>query len=483
MLTCSCTGLRLDEELSVVSWDVKTGRIVSAIEHRGPKALFSRKAFITYSTDGGKVGILYWYHNYATISIYNVVSGTYLFDVPHGTHGDLGGLCFYDMWTHGGSLRFATAEPTTITIWEVGFLSGSTLRRVATLPVPENVHHTDVFKSIWPLDVTTRARFLPTSPRLALTTGRFVGPALQILVWDPKDTEPQLLAADIHFRPHLSLPSDGHFLACSTVEPEVYLWKESPAGFVLAAKLPSSTQYPSSLLSQNGESIVVYDDSTIRLWRTNAFATVTTTTTTTVPSSSTTTTPSASSVSALPQKTEDFILDFHPDRPFAAFARRKGSTVTILNLDSGLPQLTINAGVGVLGIRVVEDTVVVVGEGKVVTWKLPEGECLPGATMDPQDGVQTIYLDDEWQSNAIAASISFDLSRVALITQGIFNEKPHLHVYSASTGRRVGHAPVEGDAPWFTPNRLDIWCAVGDKAKVWAVTQNGLYESTHAREV
>ena len=154
---------------------------------------------------------------------------------------------------------------------------------------------------------------------------------------------------------------------------------------MLAAKLPSTTQHPSSLLSQNGESIIVYDDSTIRLWRTNAFAT-TTITTTTAPSS-TTTTPSSSSASALAQTTEDFVLEFHPVRPSAAFARRKGSTVTILNPDSGLPQLTINAGVGVLGIRFVEDTVIVVGDGKVVTWKLPEGECLPGATMDPQDGV------------------------------------------------------------------------------------------------
>ena len=157
--------------------------------------------------------------------------------------------------------------------------------------------------------------------------------------------------------------------------------------------------------------------------------------------------------------------------------------MTILNLDSGLPQLTINTGVGVLGIGVVGGTVVAAGDGIIVTWKLPEGECLPDATMDPQDGVQTIYLNDKRRNNVVAALISFDLSHVAFITQSIFSEKSHLQVYNASTGRRVGYASVEGNAPRFAPDKPDIWCAVGNKAKVWAVTQNGLYESTHAREV
>ena len=476
MLTCSCAS-PLDEEMSIVSWDVKTGRIVSAIEHRGRKAFLRWKPFITYSTDGGKVGILYRYRNFAVISIYNVVSGTYLYNVPHGVHSDPGGLRFYDMWTHGGSLRFVTAEQTTITVREVGFLSSSTPREVAILPVPENVHHTDVFKpNLNCPDVTTCAQFLLTSRQLALT--RFVGPALQILVWDPKDTEPRFLDTDSRFRSPLTLSADGRFLACSSIEPEVYLWRESSPGYMLAAKLPSTTQHPGSLLSPNGESIVVYDGSSIRLWPTNAFTTaIATVTTTTSP------TASIPSISTRPQQTENFVLEFHPVKQLAAFAQRKGSKVTILDLKSGLPQLTINTGVEVLGIRVIEDTIVVVSDGRVATWKLPDGNSLPGTVMAPQDRTQTIYLNDKWQNSAIAASISFDLSHVAFTTQGIFKEKRRLYVYSASTGRRVGYALVEGNTPWFAPDRLDIWCVVGDKAEVWTVGQKGLYESTHSREV
>ena len=558
MLTCSCIGQI--QELFVVSWDIRTGCIVSAIEQRASNARLDVKPFITYSTDGRMVGILYQYPNSAVISIYNVLSGACFYDVPHGMLGDPGGPRFYNIWTHGESIRFATAEPTTISVREVGFLVNSTPTKVATFPVPVNVHHTENF--FLREDVTTRAQFLPTSHRLVLT--RVSGSAYQILVWGPGDPEPKFIGTDSHFRPPVTLSSDGRSLACSGIGSEVYLWKESSAGYLLAARLPSSTRYPNSLLSPNGESIIVYGGSTIRLWRTNAFTTATAAPSsapaTTTPSSSvstqpqqtenfvlefhsvrqlaafarrkgstvtildlksglphmtinagveilgirvvddivvvvgdgevftweitdftTTTTPSPAIVSIRPYQTETFILEFHPVRPLAAFARRKGNTVTILDLNSGLPQLIINTGVEVHGTGMIEDTVVVVGDGKVITWKLPERDFLPGATMGPQDRARTIYLNDNLRDGVIAASVSFDLSHVAFITQCILKHKRRLHVYRTSTGKRVGYALVKGNTLWFSPGRLDIWCADGNKAEVWTVIQNGLREPTHAR--
>ena len=354
------------------------------------------------------------------------------------------------------------------TVQEVGFIENSKPKEVAVFPVPESVRHTGVFSSP---DVTTRAQFFPALHRLALIPFS-AGPALKILMWDCGDTEPRFLDADCHFRSPLTISSDGHFLACSTVGPEVYLWKESSTGYVLAAKLPSSTQNSGSLLSPNGESIVVHDGSMVQLWRTNTFKT------TTAPA----TTPTPIGVLIRPQKTENFILEFHPVSSLAAFARWKGSTVTTLDLKSGLPHLTINTGVKVLGIRVVEDTVVVISDGKVVTWELPEGNCLPDATMGPQDVAQTMCLGDDWKDNIVAASISFDLSYVAFITQGVFKNERRLSIYIASTGRRIGCVSVEGNALWFTPGGL-VWCAVGNKVEVWNVTRNGMRASIPVRGV
>ena len=436
------------------------------------------------------IGILYWYHDSTLISIYNVVSGIHLYDVRNSVQINPSfpaGMCFYHIWTHGQSLRFVTAGSATITIWEVGFTAHSTPTKVATLSVPQHVQLTGIFEKFSPYD-TPCFQFIPASHRLVLTGS--AQPALQILAWNLENPEPLFVNTDNRFQFSRTFSADGRFLASSTVSQEIYLWKESPTGYVLAAKLPTSTQHPSSIISPDGESIIVYGDSTVQLWRTNAFTTTTTTTATattaTMTTSSTTTTPSASSVSTRPRPTEDFVLEFHPIKPLAAFAWRNYNTATILDLHSGLPQLTINTGVRVLGIRVVEDAVIIVGDREVVAWKLPEGSRLPDATMEPQDRAGTVLfkLSHGWKNGATAASISFDLSHVALITQCIFGtESRYLHVYSASTGQTIGYALVEGETPWLAPGGLDIWCSVGDKTEVWTVTGTGLHKSTYTRPV
>ena len=225
--------------------------------------------------------------------------------------------------------------------------------------------------------------------------------------------------------------------------------------------------------------VVVVSDGEVVTWELPDFITTTTTTTTTSSSSS-----SSSSALTRPYQTDNLILEFHPVRPLAAFARRKGNTVTILDLNSGLPQLIINTGVEVLGTGVVEDTVAVISDGKVVTWKLPERDFLPDATIGPQDRAQTIYLNDKLRDGVIAASISFDLSHVAFITQGSVEQeqKRSLHVYSTFTGKRVDCAQVvQGDTMWFAPGRLDIWCPVWNRSDVWTVIQEGRHESKRAR--
>ena len=482
-LTCSGTGLHSDEKLFVVSWDLRTGRAISAIERRGPMSRFNGRPLITYSMDGRNVGVLYRYHTFAVISLYDVVSGSHLYDrdVPHPRlHMDPSSsrsLLFYGIWTHGRSLRFATAEPNTITIWETGFGPKSALTQVETFPVPANVPHTEVFRRVLP---EALAQFLPALHRLALI--HTIRPEFQIVVWDHQDAKPPFIETNSRFRSPITLSSDGCFLACSTAGPEVYLWRETTVGYVLTAKLPSDSQNPSALLSPNGESIAVYDDSTIRLWHTKDL----TTTTNSNNSNNNNSAPVASTVStssSIPtrsQKTENFVLEFHPVRQLAAIARRKDSTVTILDLKSGLPQLTIDTGVKVHGLGVVENAIVVVGSGEVVTWDLPEASCL-NARMGTQDRAHTAYLSDDWQTDSvIAASISHDLLCVALVTQDVVKGGRRLYAYNASTGQRVGHAATGGNTPRFERNASGhvLWCAVGNEAELWPVGDDSLFCET-----
>ena len=133
--------------------------------------------------------------------------------------------------------------------------------------------------------------------------------------------------------------------------------------------------------------------------------------------------------------------------------------MTILDLKSGLPHLTVNTGLEVHGLGIIENAVVVVGSGKVVTWNLPEGDRLPDARMGTQDSTHSVYLSDDWQSEMIAAAISPDLCYLAHVVHAVVNKERRLHVYSTSTGLRVRCVGTEGSTPWFSSDGFAVWCA------------------------
>ena len=263
------------------------------------------------------------------------------------------------IWTHGESLRFATADATTITIWEVEFDLGAIPTDVETLPAPDRFS-----------DKRPEYPWIhPTPCRLAFVSQDGV------IVWDVRDSRYLLECTDTEFFSTMSFSSNGLFFACSTAGSEVYLWKESLTGYILHGILSSRTTHPNPLLSPNGESILVFDPihNAIQLWPTKN-----------------STTPPSSILTQAPQSTENFILEFSPDGLFAVSAKRESSTVTALSLKSGVPQLTIDASMEVYGLGVIRNAVVVIGGRKVITWDLTAGDWVPGAWMGLEDSSHTI---------------------------------------------------------------------------------------------
>jgi len=230
------------------------------------------------------VGVFYYHGDTKTnIFICDVASGVRMYS--HSLGGDI--PIRNDIWTHGESLRFTTADATTITIREVGFTSGVAPTEVETLPNPDGFNGSK----------RTGARLLPAPCRLAL--------ALEDkgLAREVRNSKCLLHCTDTGFRPRMTFSTDGRFFACSTTGSDIYLWKESPTGYILHEILASGAASPSPLLSINGESIVAFGGPTIRLWHTKSF----------------TTPPSSISIRA-PQHTGDFILK---RRACAALRRRR----------------------------------------------------------------------------------------------------------------------------------------------------------------
>ena len=419
-----------DGELCVVSWDLQTGGIVSVIKCRRPVRKHPGTPSITYSVNGEMVGVSTSFPHFSKDSdvfICDIASGilirSHLFNDT--------ALLLNLIWTHGESFRFATAGSTTITIWEVGFTSGATPTEVETLPSPDNFAHKVV-------------EFLPTVCRLALVPQD----GGQVQVWDARNSRYLLECTDTLFYGPTSFSSDGRFFACTTSGFETYLWKESPVGYILHGILASNAPYPTPLLSQNGESIVTHSGSVIQLWRTKS--------STTLPSSILTQTP---------RSTEEFILEFSPGGTLAVVAKRKDNMVTVLDLKSGVPRLTINASIEVYGLGVIGNAIVAIGSQMVITWDLPAEDYASGAQMGLEDSSLTIQLHDSPPKYLVGASISPDSRHIALCVTYA------LHIHSGSTGEHLWkESRSRWQKPWFSPDGSDIWCIDrSGETEVWRV--------------
>jgi len=422
-----------------INWDLQTGGLASVT--RLEEVSF-KDASVTYSPNGKFVVVLPFYRN--TVIILDAISGVRIHSHTFTTTIHLGN----GIWTHGESLRFTTVDVTTIIIWEVGFTSDAVPTKVETLPFLGNAGFLTRYPEWDEGSYYKYIQFLPSPCRLAVLFDETVA------VWDVRKSQFLLYCQDAAFYQRTSFSSDGRFFACSTWKSEVYLWKESPTGYILHQILASGAATSSPLLSRNGELIFALSGSTIRLWRTKD-----------------STTPPPSVLTQTPPHTRNFVVDFSPDGMFAAVARQRNNAVDVLNLKSGVPQLTIDAGMEIYGLKGIGNTVTVVGEGKVVTWDLPTGDHTPNAIATLKDSARTIDFRSNSWTVLLCASMSPDSCYIATIED--HETGPYLELYDGSTGEWLGEKMVESAAPWFAPGGREIWLARDDGEQVFRVDDLG----------
>ena len=424
-----------------ISWDLQTGAPASIIyphlrdrEWGYPEgsSIGPRQLSITHSGCGTMFGVLFSCHHAANIVTYNTLSGEsighFLVEKP----------VVRTIWIHDKSIRFATYQPGSITIWEVGFDLDYPATEVKSLPTPNNFNSSKEFL------------FLPTRSRLAFVHEN------SVFVWDAQHLKFLLSSADIEGPRQMTFSSGGRFFACGTNGQQIYLWKDSSTGYTLHRKLMSSTGSSTPLLSPDGRSILVFSGSTLQLFHTTD-----------------STTPLSSVPAQAFEHTAPFVLGFSPGESLVATARLWGNTATVLDLGSGVPRLTVDAGMKIYGLRVAERTVVVVGDGKVITWNLPQRDHVPNATANINDSIRTTIYDRSSSLRLLgSASISPDFDHIA--ATGMFSgESMVLNIYDVTTGKYLGGTPTSGSMPWFTPDGREVWCrAFISGADGWAIVKD-----------
>ena len=433
------------KEVVILSWDLQTGGVSSMIPWNTFRTSSRIKTDIIYSKDGKKVAVLYQMnHRLVNISICDMVSSKR----THNTTISKDEF-FCGLWAHGESIRFAAinrsvarrARPKFITVWEVGFAQG--IIKVETLPLPKSVA-SSIFSNAHPPPSLKHPQTLET-PRLPVAFSS----VNSVLVLDVRTSEILLDLQDLE-NPTFTCSSGGPFFACSVYGSATYLWKDSPTGYVLHGKLPSSDD-AGSVLSPNGESLVTFSK-VIKLWHTESLATAT-----------------PDSIVGAP-KTDSFLLKFLPRRSLAAVSRDGYGTVTLLDLKSGAPQLTINTGMEIRGIWATEDVVVAISETEATAWKLPEGSFHLRATMNVEDSVRTIEFSySDRNTKLVDVSVSPD-HRYILVKELIYE----VHLYDATTGEHLSSGDTMGTGHWITPDGRKVGCIDSDnKGAFLEITAQG----------
>ena len=429
-----------------ITWDRQTGALVSTIspDRRG------NPLSVTYSPCGKMFGVLFRNDSTFTISTYNV-HPPHPLHTPHSrahvySHS-VEGQTLDEIWTHGQCLRFATAESGFVSMWEIGFTNTDALTKVESLPVPDDPHRPGHFL------------LHPTRSRLAFLAGG------RVKIWGAHDSKFLLDSGDVKSPRRMSLSIGGRFFACGTSGPEFHLWEESPSGYTLHRKLISNTGTSRPLLSPCGESIIAFGDSAIQLWRTaDSFAS-----------------PTTPSTPAPQRSGKYFTLGFSPDESLAAVTRMGDETITVLDLKSGSPRLTIDSGMRVYGLRVGGDSIVVVGEGKIVTWKLPAGDAVPNPRANIDDSIRTAtFGHPPFPPLPLrpTTSVSPDLHYVAIVEgRGLDS---YLHLYDVPTGRRLASVHMGSEpSPWFAADGPQVWCVTDSgEAELWEIVEDSESDGT-----
>jgi len=363
------------------------------------------------------------------------------------------------IWTHGEFLRFITVKPGSITIWEVRFTSMHTLAKVELLSAPDDI------------GALYNALFLPHLFRLAFVCERDT-----LAVWDAQDSKFLLSSPISGHLSGMSFSSDGHFFVYASYNQQAYLFKESSTGYVLcqtvtcgANRLTGSGILGRSirpLFSPNGESIIISNHQDIKLWHTTDPIT------------------SLSNIQAQPAVKPRFLLGFSPGGSIVAFARLEDHIVTVLNLKSGNPQLIIDTGVGVSGLRATGNAiVVVVVSRKIITWNLPTGDHVLNARVTINNSVKTVTFRHPPQDYGYLQSvvISPAFNYIAILW-GHFSPDSFdngLDIYDMSTGNHLTYTTTKSNQGlWITPNGCEVWAVRDRPVEGWKIIKDERFNVT-----
>ena len=406
----------------LISWDIQTGCPIGTAVLGSNLALHVLTSF-TYSIDGKFLAVKCYSHAPCIITC-NLLSMTHA--GPYYPPGEI----MDPIWTHGECLQFATRKLGYITIWEMEFTLMHPPVEAGSLQVPE-------------INDKIHFLFLPTHSRIAFSLGDAV------FIWDAQAAK-FLLKSGPMFTPDFTYDYDksyiqaksfsptGHFFAYIAIDNCVRVYKEFPTGYMLHQQF-TVDHIPARYklcFSPNGESIIVHHRTKVDLWHTRDHIT------------------SISNASTQGNSRDFCLLEFSPNGVLAAIAKYLGNTVSVLNLQSSDPPLTINVDMEVKRLVVMDSIILIASSREVATWNIIEGNCNLSTGGNITNGICISFSQD--LSTNVPPLISHDLSHIFIQIDSGMNSC--LWILDGSTGKHIGGISATNKLEYvqFTPDGCEI---------------------------
>ena len=312
----------------ILVWDFRTGVVLSKLGvDWGQKIAFSGTQQIVSFNDFNSSLI--------TINIYDTLKGT----LPrYGQHSTSGYGRLGDYWIHEGCLRSATSSKKdgkcVVIIREFQPTSNRPDPVVGSFPVPP---HDGVFSFS---SVSFHASFVTET---------------EVVILDVRNSETLLRekARQPFYRPQGYFSPNGHFFACGTRGQDIFVWKNTPTGYVHWSTITPRLQFLGFSFSPAAVSILTWGPGKIQLLHLEAH--------------------DVASPNKFHNGSENHLVTHSTDRTRIATVRRGKGVITVLDSHSGDLQQSIDTGMLIQDIKIVSDAIFVTDGHKLVNWHLKPG--------------------------------------------------------------------------------------------------------------
>ena len=421
LLACACTR-PFSFELAIAIWDIQTGGIVKTMH--GGEPGYPRS--MLYSSDGKMLAVACGKSPYKwTAWIFNTASGERVCSDELESEFDP------VFWTEENSIRFATSyrdcDGLGIDTWEITSTSSGHPTKVDSL----RVHHG--FDSD-----NHQITFSPASLRVAVVS------ANSTIIRDVRDSSLLLetsASRDLgsyagHFSP------DGNLFAC-TEQQDLRIWKALAEGYSLWAKFP--LRFPAAAggtfaFSPDSGSIIGWGSGITEVWKVDQVI--------------------CPPASEPPYDVwNSHLVAFSTNGAYAAIGRASLGVITVIDLRSGIQELIIDLDMVIMDVRMIDDTVFVLGDVRVVSWNLT------GGSYDQDRGVRLAGLDQSLKIVVVAHDYDVDqrlLDPRLLDCQcqnALYSYGDDMFIFNAGDGTRLMdyHSPDRFRTFRFSPDGRHLW--------------------------